>query len=308
MVDPRARDVRFDEGPVVILVAEEGIVIAFDGATVQRRNAAIGDALVIVVGIAGGNRRIGSDERGEGGADADEAPFVDVAIARKFLVSGIQSHRHAVADRLIDVGGEGPGAEAVDAAIDAGCGVERVGFLGDAVDDAAAAAATEDQRVRALEHLDPADIVERAVILCVVAQTVDVEIRRGFLAADEDFVAVPFARFEADARRVAQRVAKRADALVVQLFFGDHVDRLRHVDQGGVGLGRGGTVLDIVAVAAIARDEDVARKVLVVGIGVCDRRNGKSGREQRCAESIANQGIAPTGVIENQLQERHYCE
>ena len=52
----------------------------------------------------------------------------------------------------------------------------KLGRLSDAVDDPAAAAAAEDHRVGALEHLDPVDIVEVAEILNVVAHAVDEEV------------------------------------------------------------------------------------------------------------------------------------
>ena len=69
------------------------------------------------------------------------------------------------------------------------CGEVRL--LGDAVDDAAAAATSEDQGVRPLQDLEALDIVEVAVVLGVVADAVDEEVGRGVLAADDTVSRLP---------------------------------------------------------------------------------------------------------------------
>ena len=76
---------------------------------------------------------------------------------------------------------------------------------GDAVDDAAGAAAAEDHRVRALERLDAVDVVEVAEVLDVVAHAVDEEVGGRAVAAEDRRVAVALALRHADARHVAQR-------------------------------------------------------------------------------------------------------
>ena len=65
--------------------------------------------------------------------------------------------------------------------------------LGDAIDDPAAATASEDHRVGALVRLNPIDVVETAVILGIVAQPVDEKICRAAVAAQNDLVSVAFA-------------------------------------------------------------------------------------------------------------------
>ncbi len=69
----------------------------------------------------------------------------------------------------------------------------KLGALGDAIDDAAAAAAAENHRIGALEHLDPVDVVEVAEILDVVADAVDEEVGGGVVAAQGELVAVALA-------------------------------------------------------------------------------------------------------------------
>jgi hypothetical protein len=54
------------------------------------------------------------------------------------------------------------------------------------------------------QHLDPLQIVERAVILDVVAQPVDEEVGGGVIAAQRDLVAMPLALADRDAGQIAQ--------------------------------------------------------------------------------------------------------
>ena len=123
-----------------------------------------------------------------------EAALVEVPVVVELLVSRVQPQRGAFAHRTVHIRQQGEGREGVDRPFDGGEGAARVGRLADAVDDAAAAAPAEDQRVGALQHLDPLDVVEGAVILRVVAQAVEVEVGGGLLAADEDLVPVALAR------------------------------------------------------------------------------------------------------------------
>ena len=85
-------------------------------------------------------------------------------------------------------------------------GAPRWGLLGDQVDDAAAAAATEQDGGRSLEDLDPLDVVEIAEAFLVVPHAVDEEVRRGADAAQHYLVAVAFSLRDRDARHVPHRV------------------------------------------------------------------------------------------------------
>ena len=113
----------------------------------------------------------------------------------------------------------------------------EAGFLADAVDDAAGAAAPEDHRVRSLERLDPLEVIEVAVVLHVVAHTVDEEVRGRAVAADDHLVAVVLPLVHHHARHVAEDVADAHHHLVPDQFLGDDGDRLRHVAERRGGLG-----------------------------------------------------------------------
>ena len=86
-----------------------------------------------------------------------------------------------------------------------------------AVDNSAAAAASEDHCVRAFQHLDPRDVVEVAEILDVVAHAIDEEIRRAGIAAQHELVAIAFPGAAARARHEGQELSHRPNLLVFNL-------------------------------------------------------------------------------------------
>ena len=114
----------------------------------------------------------------------------------------------------------------------------EAGLLADAVDDAAAAAAAEDHRVRSLQRFDALEVVEVAVVLHVVAHAVDEEVGRGAVAADDHLVAVVLALVHHHAGHVAHDVADAHHHLVLDQLVGDDGHRLRHVAQRRRRLGR----------------------------------------------------------------------
>ena len=136
-----------------------------------------------------------------------------------------------------------------------------VGFLEHAVDDAAAAAAPENHRIRALEHFDALDVVEVTEVLDIVADAVDEEVRAGALPAQDDLVAIELALMWNDTGNVADRFAEALKILVLDEIRGEHGHRLRHIDERSLGFRRrrdaGGDVADGGAAAgalfAIAR-------------------------------------------------------
>ena len=107
----------------------------------------------------------------------------------------------------------------------------------DQVDDAACAAATEQDGGRALDDLDPLDVVEIAEPFLVVPNAVDEEVRRGADAAQHDLVAVAFSLRDRDARHVPHRVSDGLRVLIDEKRLRHDVDRLRDVAQRRVGLG-----------------------------------------------------------------------
>ena len=72
-------------------------------------------------------------------------------------------------------------------------GALKAGVLGDAVDDAATAPATEHHSVWPLQRLDPLDVVQVAVVLHIVAYAVDVEIGRRTVPPNDDLIAIVLA-------------------------------------------------------------------------------------------------------------------
>ena len=74
------------------------------------------------------------------------------------------------------------------------------------IDHAAAAAAAEDESVRALENLDAFEIVEIAEILDVVAHAVEKEVGCRVIATQGDLVAVPLALSDQHAGRITHGI------------------------------------------------------------------------------------------------------
>src|SRR5206468_2235359 len=148
----------------------------------------------------------------ERGIDADPVPAIDVAEIVEPLVDGVEPRLDGSAERAVDVQSCRPGAFLVErqVAVDE---TMRPRPLGHPVDHAAAAAAAEDHRIRTLQHLDPLEIVEAAIILDVVAKPVDEEVGGAAIAAQEDLVAIAFAERDRGAGYGAEEVADRAQAL-----------------------------------------------------------------------------------------------
>ena len=148
--------------------------------------------------------------------------------------------------------------------------VLAVGLAGHPVDEATGAAASEDHRVRALQRFSALDVVNVADVLHVIANAIHEEIRSGAVAPEHRRIAVAFALGNADARHVAGQFGHAGDGLVGDQLVGDHGDRLRHVEQGRVGLGGG---------AGLARG--VVRQVTLAEhlhpVKIAGRRGGRFG-------------------------------
>ena len=109
-----AADMRFGAGAVEIGIAEEGLVIAHQRAPAEGRDAAIGDAGIVVRGVGRVEAGLRAERGGQGRRDADEAAFVEIAIVVEFLVRRVEAQRDIVAERLVRVSQNGEGAEIVD--------------------------------------------------------------------------------------------------------------------------------------------------------------------------------------------------
>ena len=229
------------------------------GAAAEECAPASGQRFVLVGRHAAVDRAfVAEDLRGE----HDAGVVADAE--RQSRRDAVQAARHAVAEAagVFGHGVQAPGQGVVGGVAEVGldaveivaAGLHRkiadavaVGLLGHAVDDAAGAAAAEDHRVRALQHLHLADVVQVAVVLHVVAHAVGEEVAGAGVAAHHRRVAVAFALRHAHARHVADHIGHAVQGLVGDLLLGDHADRLRRVLQRGFGLHRAIRVAGLVA-------------------------------------------------------------
>jgi hypothetical protein len=217
---------------------EAGREVLDKGRNADRGNAAVVEAAVVVMLVAKRHEDLFQRLPGERRIDAIALHLEVVAIAAGLLVKRIQAHGELIVDRLPHIRRHAPAAEA------AACRLQiadrlAIGFLGDAVDDSAAAAAAEGERARAFENLNRLDVVEVTVVFGVVADAVPVEIGRGVLAADRDSVLVAFATRHRHAGHIGQRLLNAEAGAVFQLLLSENGDRLWNVDDRRVGLGRG---------------------------------------------------------------------
>jgi hypothetical protein len=174
----------------LLRVAEEGAAAGREGQAVLRGDAAVGGALVLGVLVAEG--------QGGGRAGRDGHHRVDGARRRstswrKLLeCSGhrVEPPRHGVARLVAQVHGAAHLAVAARREVRLRDAAEHR-LLGDAVDHAAGAAAAEDHAAGALQDLDAFEVVQVAEDLRVVAHAIDVEVRRGAVAAQHDLSRLP---------------------------------------------------------------------------------------------------------------------
>ncbi|KIU01581.1 hypothetical protein QU38_00895, partial [Staphylococcus aureus] len=129
-----------------------------------RGDAAIGEAVVVEVLVGELQRRLGPEQEGHRRVEAVAGQLAELAIGARILEEAVQPEEGAVADAVADIEGQALVAELAAAGRHL-AHAKAVRLLEDAVDDAASAAAAEDQRVRALQHLDAVDVVEVAVVL-----------------------------------------------------------------------------------------------------------------------------------------------
>src|SRR5262245_63186619 len=141
-----------------------------------------------------------------------------VAEAVAIFIHAVDPQADTFGQGLVDISGEAKAAVAVACPNDFAVLVQAR-LLGDPVDDAAAAATAEDHGVRALQHLDPLNIVEVAEILDVIAQSVDEEIGGAAVAAQNDLVAVALAGASRSSRHEVEHVGDGPQLLILDLAF-----------------------------------------------------------------------------------------
>lgn len=243
----QARAQRF--GAVVDVVAL-GVAISGLAANIGRApgqriagDAAIGGAVIAAVFVLHQPVQLGGDLPAHGRGEQLAVIAVDaVAEAVLVLVAQVQAQAEGVAGVGAEVGVQAAQVLAAALGLD-GRAAAVLRRLAHPVDDAALAATAIEHRRRALEHLDPLDVVQVAGVLAVVADAVQVEVVAGVEAADAQAVEAGVGA-AADVGDAFQRLAQVA-AAVVQHVAGLHrVDGLRHIARRGRGTGRGGHVLD----------------------------------------------------------------
>ena len=173
------------------------------------RNAAVGGAAVVEIFVAEVDPRVvpADDRRGRIDAVAIEVDMVAEAVRRPRYIALTRTPAVALSGWSKSPVRRTPphcppsGQRAV--------GVRRRP-LQHPVDDPAAAAAPEDHRVGAFQHLDPVDIVEIAEILDVVANAIDEEVGGAAVAAKHDLVAIALAAAIGGAGHEIEQIGDRA--------------------------------------------------------------------------------------------------
>ena len=168
-------------------------------------------------------RAVGEGRRHAASLEADR-----VAEAAGVFEHAVEPQGDLLAERLVDAGTRAlvPEHATLNRDLARGPDARR---LRHTVDDAAGTTATEDQGVGPLERLDPLEVVQVAVVLDVVADTVHEEVGRGTVPADDDLVAVVLALMQHHTGHVAQDVAHAHHHLVLDERLRHDRHRLRHI-------------------------------------------------------------------------------
>ena len=95
----------------------------------------------------------------------------------------------------------------------------EAGLFRHAIDNAAAAATTKHHRVWPFQGFDALDVVEIAIVLNVVAHTIEKEIGARAVAANDKLVAIVLALVRCDAGNISDNVRDTRHRLVANLFF-----------------------------------------------------------------------------------------
>jgi hypothetical protein len=207
------------------------------------------------------------------------------------LAHGVQAKGGGAIDGLVDIGG---GAVILICSQFERRRAERsqLGRLAHLIDRAAGGAAAEQNRGRALDHLDGLGVEVVAIVDGRIANAVEEEIIERGKAADIDGVAArrALARVEGDARNVLQGVFQSCGALGLHQPGGHDIDRLRSVLQSQRQL--------VAEQRSQARDDDLADIGRIVGLvlvgSTLSHRCG-AGRRDRRAEAKAADGRATKG-------------
>src|SRR6185503_7013853 len=84
-------------------------------------------------------------------------------------------------------------------------------------------------RVRTFERFDTLDVIEVAIVLHVVAHSIQEEISARAVTANDDLIAIVLTLVRRNTRNISDNVRNARHRLIANLFFGDYGDRLRNV-------------------------------------------------------------------------------
>ena len=268
-IEAQLCDMRLQRGAVYARNAEEQPVItAHRCVGLARRSgdgghAAVGHAIIICIFVREAELPILAEVNGKIRVPGIAFAINKAAVAFHFLIGCVDPYGRLVAQRGVEIGRKVPAAKAGDAGAGrAKAFVGHRGFL-HAVNDAAAAAAAEDQRIGAFEDLDTLHIIKPAIILHVVAHAIEEEVCGGVLPAQRDLVTIALPLPHGGAGHIAQHFAEAVLRLIVKLFAGDDMDSLRNVKNRSVGLGGGDDILCHIATARTRHDDRAAFLALI---------------------------------------------
>src|SRR5262245_44441703 len=107
----------------------------------------------------------------------------------------------------------------------------ETGFFSNAIDNAASTPSAEDHRIRSFQSLHAFKVIEVAVVLDIVANTIHEEIGRRTITPDNDLVPVILALMSRNARDIPHHIADVQHQLITDLLLCDHSDRLWDITQ-----------------------------------------------------------------------------
>ena len=278
MLELGAEEVRLKLIEVLFRVAEDDVAKGLHRLAVgPRRNSAVHEPLVVHVLVGNVEHGLGREEEFRRRIHADALPVKEVPVVVEALIHGVEPERRAIADRRVRIDLQAVLSEGVHADLEAGEGFSEDAFFRDAVQNAARAAAAEQERVRPPEDFDLLKVVERAVVLDVVAHAVDEEVGGGSNAPEDDGVPVAFALGVADAGCVVDDFRDAREPAGVDLLRRDDREALGHVDDRRRRFESG----HLVGVKRFPNDDDGVRRVRrrrgveTVCVGDGDRRDGE---------------------------------
>ena len=300
MTEGEGGDVHVRLGIAQVRIAEEGAIPAFQGLAAERWKAAIGSPPVVEIFVAKVDPGVRRDQKADGRVETVALQLDMAAEAFAVFIDGVQPTTHPFAQGLVDVRAQAVTALAVDRS-DRLVVRSQAGALGDAIDDPAAAAASEDHGIGAAQDLDAVHVVEITEILNVVTQAVAEEVGGGVVAAQGQLVAVRFSGTRRGTGHEQQQVGDGPQLLILNLAFGDDRQRLRDILDLRLGAGRSAGRLDAIFLT-LAGDHDRVDIRHVDRVHTCRSSRGagfgsKNGRGQDKQGRGAKQGASGNGHL-----------